>query len=487
MARLVARALRLDRSALLQVGGLSAYQGQYRLSYLIALLMWPGPAILVAPDPIQQQILRRDLPRLRDSLPLHKPIQVGDSWPHKGFTGLLLTTPNAWFADRLGPTQQFPRGVPTVIDDVDNLDTWVRQQLTVNIATPEWESLTLAFPDRQELIRDLRVALTHSAFQHPANPYDCYLVTEAERRSLGQLWTALTQVPLGSGPDAKTMPAIWQRFWPGLQSAEHLLWYTLDRARGQVKLHCSPVDLAPFLTSLWQQQPVVLIGASLDQDAKADTFRRAFGLEDLTCLKFSPHRQNDLIHLYLPDHLPLPNTPQFQAGVLLETRRLLTLVKPNLAGPTLILTDDLPLKQQLAATLAGEYGSRVQVERLTPNPDAILVSGWEFWHHHQDQTPAPGLLIIATLPLPSLEHPLVAGRVAYHKRRRQDWFRLYLFPTAVTQLQRAVAPVRANQGMVALLDTRVHYRSYGHQILDALSPSACSRSLQSGWELELES
>jgi len=33
------------------------------------------------------------------------------------------------------------------------------------------------------------------------------------------------------------------------------------------------------------------------------------------------------------------------------------------------------------------------------------------------------------LPLPSLENPLVAGRVAYYKRSRQDWFR-HVLPAA---------------------------------------------------------
>lgn len=485
MARLVARALRLGRSALLQVGGLTAYQGQYRLSYLIALLMWPGPAILVVPAAVRQKILMGDLPRLRDSLPVNKPVHVGDSWPHPDFEGLLVTTPAAWFADRLGAGETFPRGIPTVLDDVDNLETWVRHHVTVNIGNPEWEALSLAYPNHQERIRNTRVALTHSAFQHPANPYNCHLLTDEERQGLQQLRTTLIE-SLGHGfTSDTTMPAIWHRLWQGLDSAEDLAWYTIDREKGQIGLHTSPVDLSSYLAPIWSQQPVVLIGASLDQHAKADIFRQSFGLDDLTCLKFAPHRQNDLIHLYLPDHLPLPNTPQFQADMVLETRRLLTFIKPNFAGPALILADDLPLKQQLAATLAGEFGSRVQVERLIHSPEAILVSGWDFWHQHRSALPVPGLLIIATLPLPSLEHPLVAGRVAYHKRQHQDWFRLYLFPTAITELQRAVAPVRANQGMVALLDTRVHYRSYGRQILDALSPAACTRRLTGDWGLEL--
>jgi ATP-dependent DNA helicase DinG len=235
------------------------------------------------------------------------------------------------------------------------------------------------------------------------------------------------------------------------------------------------------MASVWPRQPVVLIGAALDPDAGAENFRQRLGLDDLTCLQFTPHRHHDAIQLYLPTHLPLPNTAQFQGVLHQEVRRLLTLPRPTHPGPTVVLLDDLPLKGQLGAALAGEFGSRVQVEQAEIDAQGILVSGWEFWQRHRRLLPPPGLLIIATLPLPSLENPLVAGQVAYHKRRRQDWFRLYLFPTAVTELQRAIAPSRLHQGTVALLDSRVHYRSYGAQILEALSPAACVRSLPEDW------
>ena len=95
--------------------------------------------------------------------------------------------------------------------------------------------------------------------------------------------------------------------------------------------------------------------------------------------------------------------------------------------------------------------------------------------------PTPQLLVIATLPIPSLENPLVARRVAYYKRQRQDWFRLYLLPTALRELQRAVVPIRESQGTVALLDNRVNYRSYGTEILAALEPFARINYLDASW------
>jgi len=195
------------------------------------------------------------------------------------------------------------------------------------------------------------------------------------------------------------------------------------------------------------------------------------GLDDLTCLKFASDSQSEAIQLYIPYKLPLPNTPEFQAAFIHKVRTLVCL-SATAPGLTVLLVGDVPLKAQVGAILASEFGSRVQVEKTCLDENGILVSGWEFWREHQAVLPAPQLLVIATLPLPSLEHPLVAGRVAHYKRSHQDWFRLFLLPTALNELQRAVAPVRENQGIVALLDSRVVNRSYGSQILNVLSPLA---------------
>lgn len=476
MARLVSRALRLGRSALIQAGSAAAYHGRYRLSYLMAVLMWPGPAVLVAPETLQQQLLTFDLPRLREWVPTYKPIHIGDRWPDEHFSGLLITTPQAWLSDRLHLQGNFPDNVPTLIDGVDDLETWVRDLLTANITASDWETLALAYPDHQDWIRDVRVQLTYGAFQHPANPYGCHLLDEAEQALLQNLYHELVDTHPQPAQAQAAMPSPWRQFWQQFSPPNHLLWVSLNRPEGQMRLHCGPTDIAARLTSIWDQQPMVFIGAAVDTATTADIYRQRLGIGDLTCLKFSLDRHNELIRLYLPEHLPLPNTPQYQGALLQEIRRLLS-SQPKSTGQTVILVGDLPLKAQLAATLASEFGSRVQLERSPTTDNGILVSGWQFWHSHQATLTFPDLLIIATLPIPSLENPLVAGRVAHYKRQRQDWFRLYLLPTALMELQRSVASARIHQSIVALLDTRIHYRSYGKQFMEALSPAAYAKSL----------
>lgn len=471
MARLVARALRTGRSSLIQVGAVCGYQGRYRTSFIASALMWYGPVIIVAPEAVQQRLVKVEIPRLQQWLQVSKPIRCGDTFPGDGFQGIFITSPEAWLKAQLASTNDFPPGIPTIIDGVDDLEDWVRRQLEREIQPHDWEQLMLACPYQADLIREVRVQLTHELFQHPSNPYECYLISQPEAEILRHLYSAI---------ETAHLPDVWKHFQEAFKSIDGnssptspspLFWATVARRQGLFSLHSAPIELGKILAPIWSRQPVVLIGSALEPETEAPIFHQRLGLGDLTCLKFSSDSQTEAIQLYLPHKLPLPNTPEFQSAFIHKVRTLLCLSATS-PGLTVILVGDVPLKAQTGAILASEFGSRVQVEKTCLDENGILVSGWEFWREHQSVLPSPRLLIIATLPLPSLENPLVAGRVDYYKKTHQDWFRLYLLPTALNELQRAIAPVRESQGVVALLDSRVVNRSYGTQVLAALSPLA---------------
>lgn len=489
MARLVARALRVGRSALLQIDSLAAYQGSHRLSYLMPALLWPEPAVLALPEEILETVLQQDIPNLQEGLPVVKSVRSGDRWPAEDFRGLLVTSVQSWLGDRLNASDsspasaqsRFPPRIPTLIDGAGELERWVQGNLSVAVSASDWESLMLAYPSQRQLIRDLRVRITYAVFQHPANPYGCHLIDETEKVLLHELQNAVQDYG-----DQAQMPLRWRRFWQQFSQQERLAWSRADREIGSVELCCGPTDMREQLMPVWAQQPVVLIGAALDANAKAERYRDRLGLGEMTCVRFGPDQRHDMVQLYLPDRLPMPNTSHFKAAALQEIRLLLAargLIQegnPIPSSPTVIVIGDVPIRAQLAAILAAEFGSRVQVESPV-DAQGILITGWEYWRSHQAAFAPPGLLIITTLPIPSLENPLVAGRVTTYKRRRQDWFKAYLLPEALSTLQHAVAPVRSHQGVIALLDNRVNYRSYGQQILAALSPVARSSYLHEDW------
>ncbi|ELR96931.1 helicase C-terminal domain-containing protein [Gloeocapsa sp. PCC 73106] len=462
MARLIARTLRLGRSTLIQTG---TEVKRYSISYLIPALLSREAVLLVLPEAWQQQYLEREIPQLQKWLKTDKTVIKGDKWfNYAGFSGLIVTSPQLWLSDRLHNQGLFPSSVPTLIDQGGDLETWARQQLTFNLTPQDWWQQQQRSPSQQGAIATLRMDITQKLYQNPVNPYNCYALDQMIQEQLQAICANLEA-------DASLSPA-FACFWHQWQQPEQILWASLDRSTGKFQLYLAPNSVAESLSRVWLQQPIVIMDRFLDKEVDASLYRAALGLESLLCLHFRPDRQSQSIQLYSPDRFPFPNTPQFQPALLRELSYLVNLAIRTHRG-VVILVEDVPLKAQVAANLAAEFGSRVQLETVDVFNPSILVSGWEFWRSYQNQFSPPHLLIIATLPLPSLENPVVASQVTYYKQKRLDWFRCYLLPTALREMQKAIAPVRDSQGMLVILDNRVNYRSYGNDILQALEP--CDR------------
>ncbi|MEA5510020.1 ATP-dependent DNA helicase [Crocosphaera sp. UHCC 0190] len=468
MARLVSRALRLDRSAIIQTG--STFD-RYGLSYLMPCLLSDRPILLVAPLTLQHRLKQQEIPHLQQWLNTHKVILTETDINEvcfDNFTGLLMVSPQVWLRDRLENKGLFPLNIPTLIDQADYLEEWTRDVLTLTIFPDDWQQLQINYPAYGNLIQEVRLYLQRSILSHPLSPYEYCLLEVEEKVSLNHL--------------CEVIPEDWLRkFGEQITGENQLLWASIDRKNQTFSLHVSPLEVASILGPIWQSSPVVLMGGFLDSDKAAPIYRDTIGLtDDILCLKFALHRQNELIKLYIRDRLPMPNTPEFQ-GVLIEEVNHLVMLCHQRSKSIIIIVDDVPSKAQVATKLAAEFGSRVQVENTGLDANGILVTGWKFWHENQAILPVPQLLIIATLPIPSLENPLVSALVSNYKKRHKDWFRLYLLPTALQELQRAVMPLRESQGIVALLDNRVNYRSYGNRILTALEPYAKINYLDISW------
>jgi ATP-dependent DNA helicase DinG len=474
LARLVARGLRLGRSALIQT---RTGVGDYALSYLTPALLGEDPVMIVTPPGLQQWLVTTEIPRLQALLQTDRPIACVTTYPEQP-TGITLISPGHWLAAMFGDRPTAP--VTTILNPVDDLWQWLQDYWRCDLNLADWETLQTQNPPHKILIQAQYNQLKAQLFRRSPNPYQCALL---QPEDLALLQTCL---PLPN------LPLPWQKFAQTLNLAENapLCWAMLDRQTNRFTLHVAPQNLAQCLTPLWQKQATLFIGGFLDAEKEATTFREQIGLdEDITCVQFTPPRHQHQTQIYLPEkRLPLPNTPEFQGQLLDE---LLSIIhrRRDPSHPVVLLINDRPLQAQIAAALAAEFGSCVTVENPKPQADSILICGWDFWRSLTNplfygQTlafPLPQLMAIATLPLPSLENPLVAGRVAHHKQQRQDWFRLYLLPTALRELQRAIYPLHQEQSIITILDNRINHRAYGKQILEALQPCSFCNYLEPHW------
>lgn len=461
MARLVARALRSSTSALIQTGiPTHRKTGKYRISYLIPALLWDGAIAIAIPVQFQADVVATELPQLQQWLGTTKPVYCGDEPPPLGFKGLWLVDPRSWLRRHLERPDSVS-GIPTIVDGADDLETWAQELLTVRLDDRDWDTLRASQTATiWERVLNVKIHLLAALWQRPPNPYNCYLL-EPEDLALIESVVTLSQ----------HLPASWQQFDRAFtQPTDRLIWAQIDRASGTFSLAITPIDLVATLAPIWQRQASILITSAVDLTATAIGYRQELGLGEITSVKFPLDRQTDKFKLYIPRWMPMPNTSKFQPVLVNEIQHLLHLTngRPKFV---VILIQDTPLKAQLAAILAAEWGRRVQVEAIDLDESNILVCGWDFWQQHQDDLPTPQLTIVATLPIPSLEDPLVAAKVGFYKQQRQDWFRLYLLPTGLRILHRAIAPMRSSQGIVAIFDNRIDRRIYGQQVLASLSPA----------------
>ncbi|XTZ19886.1 MAG: ATP-dependent DNA helicase, partial [cyanobacterium endosymbiont of Rhopalodia fuxianensis] len=397
MARLVSRGLRLGRSAIIQTGSTVS---RYGCSYLMPALLSDRPVLLVASSTLQRKLLTGIIPKLQEWLQTDQVIHTEDerlTWDN--FRGILMVSPQTWLSAHLEKKSYFSLEIPTLIDNADELEDWTRKYFTSTLKPHHWQQLQKNYSAYGNLIQEVRFYLEKKILSRSTNPYQCYLLTQEEYKTLQYLGEVLTG------------DSSFKEFWKKMSAKSKLLWASIDHENQNFSLHISPLEVGSILKSIWQTSSVVLMGGFLDGDQTAITYRDSIGLkDDVLCLKFSPNRQNEFIKLYIRDRLPMPNTPEFQGVMLDQVRRLISLCCHR-SQLIVILIDDMPLKVQVGTALAAEFGSRVQVEKTKITNNGILISGWDFWHNNYEELPIPQLLVMATLPIPSLENPLVAARV----------------------------------------------------------------------------
>jgi ATP-dependent DNA helicase DinG len=257
------------------------------------------------------------------------------------------------------------------------------------------------------------------------------------------------------------LPDPWSR-WLRHGDAGWTSWARRDPQLLQWTLHRQPLDPLAAVPGLLQQRGTVLVG----QLGAAWSPGGLLGREPDVTVDLGDPPLADPLPLYAPLRQPLPNSPYYGEHLLEQSRRLVL----GQAGLSVVLIDDDALRLALASGLAAEFGSRVVQEHTAPESNGVVCCRWSWWLAHQNRLPAPDQLIVALLPIASLEDPLTAAQVQHLRLQGRDWFRERLLPDGMTRLQLAVASVRRSGGRLAILDGRLRGRSWGQTLLAALEP-----------------
>jgi len=270
------------------------------------------------------------------------------------------------------------------------------------------------------------------------------------------------------------LPQPWQT-WLSTNGEGWCSWAVVKPEMLQWTLHRQPLEPLATLSGLLRGRGAVMIGQLPPPQGVG--IAESMELRPQLDLLLGDAPLWDPLPLYAPRGQPLPNSPIY-AEHLLEQSRRLVLGQSRLS---VVLADDRQLLQQLTSSLAAEFGSRVVLESTSPESNGVVCASWEWWLAHHQRLPIPDQLIVALLPIASLEDPLTAARVSALRQCGRDWFRELLLPEALVLLQRGIAPLRRRNGArLAILDGRLRGRSWGRQVQQALDPWVPLRRLLPG-------
>ncbi len=419
-SRLVARSLRRHENSLIQFEG---DQNCWWVGLLIPLCLESLDVVLVLSARQRQRLFEVELPRLKQA-GLSLSYWGGSKAPSDG---------QVWIIDHCGLINAFQLGLLAskhlIIPEADSLVSGLRDVMTIEITSKDWENLRQAHPLVDDALMQLYEQLSRKLFSH-ASCIDARVRMDcSEIVSLKDLIGLVTP-----------SPAPWSELFR-FDAHSWASWAVLDHKTLTWTWKVKPLEPLESLKGLLSEHPLLLLAGAAKNSlllSELDSVGCQFDLK----VKLGRALLQEPISLYAPQSQPLPNTECYAKHLLDQSRRLIF----GLAGITILLLDDKQLRQQLTSELAAEFGRRVVHEKVTSVVNGVVCCRWSWWLEHQDYFPIPDQLIVAALPLASIEDPLIAARVAALKRQGRDWFRELLLPEALNLFPRAVAPLRVSQG-----------------------------------------
>ncbi|MBO8234562.1 DNA helicase [Prochlorococcus marinus XMU1419] len=243
-------------------------------------------------------------------------------------------------------------------------------------------------------------------------------------------------------------------------------WVKLNDTNLEWNLYLQPIDELSQIREFFSNNKFVFLSA-LRKDNFFQKYLKKHSLDIDLVINFKSNFEEKKISLYVPPRQLLPNNPLFINSILDKCKKLILFRK----GLTLVLTDDIDLKTNLATELASKYGKRVLLETIPSGKNEILCSSFDWWIMNSNLIQIPEQIIIPLLPIPNMTEPINAITVSHKNKLSQDWFRDFFLPQARIKLERSISPLRRNSGKLIILDGRANKRNWGRLLLQNIQPS----------------
>jgi len=266
-----------------------------------------------------------------------------------------------------------------------------------------------------------------------------------------------------------------------LEGTDSKFVYWAERRGRGVFLRASPIDVAPFLEERLYSQGLTLVftSATLAAERSFNYFKKRLGLfaEIEGLVLDSPFDYNSQTILYVPKNLPYPGNAGFLQALAGEIERLLRLSRGrafvlftsyrNMNFAAERLEDSLPWP----CLIQGQAPRSALLERFRQETGSVLLATHSFWQGVDVPGESLSAVIIDKLPFPPPDRPLIKARAERLREQGQNPFQAYHIPEAIITLKQGLGRLiraKTDQGLLAVLDSRLVTKAYGRKFLASL-------------------
>jgi len=255
---------------------------------------------------------------------------------------------------------------------------------------------------------------------------------------------------------------------------------SMQNAESSPVLYAQHIHTAALLRDhvLTPRACTIFAGVALSVDHSFSFYRSRLGLEADICPALSvvtEHHEQTL--LYLPNDVPEPNMPQYQRHLDDAIVQLATMLDGQLV---VLFTSYAALRSSYAAIRPlleargilvlghGIDGSPRQLWQMFHDQERVVLLGTgSFWDGTDEVSRTPACILLARLPMPVLNDPLIAARAEQYS----DQLHQVTVPMASLRVRRALNRLAwsgTSRNAVVLFDRRVTSKEYGGTVLQSL-------------------
>jgi ATP-dependent DNA helicase DinG len=281
--------------------------------------------------------------------------------------------------------------------------------------------------------------------------------------------------------------------WQDTAQTESVRW--LEIFHHSVQLNTTPLSIAEIFARQIGGHPRAWIftSATLAVKQNFSHYQSEMGLlEARTACWDSPFNYPEQALLYVPQHLPEPNSPGYTEAVVEAALPLIEASK----GRAFLLFTSLRAMQRAHEILTAEFDRKhlayplmLQGEssrnellaRFREHGNAVLLGSQSFWEGVDVRGEALSLVVIDKLPFAPPDDPVLAARIAQISKQGRNAFMEYQLPRAVINLKQGAGRLirdESDRGVLMICDPRLISKPYGKRIWQSLPPFRRTREAQ---------